>query len=425
LDQLRDGDPAAAVAAYAGHDRIVLGDTAEALRDQLVADWWAASGGQPDPSVVMIAARRSDVADLNERARARMHAAGLLRGDELVTADGWVFQPGDRVMALRNDQRAGVVNGTRGRIVTLDTEDGSVTVRTDEGREIELPQDYLDAGHLDHGYAITAHKAQGVTVERALILGSETIYREWGYVALSRARHGTRLYLLDHRSGDRHANHGALRRRDDPLLALVQRLERSEGRRLADDHGQPATAVHTDTAVSGDQLRQRLLATMPRPVDRQCTVLDEQISQAHARVSELEDKIAEGEQTLSVLRRRTGRLSRRHAANGLVSDLARDRGDLAAWQRQLQRLTAEQADLDLNSRHLQQWGRDHARELAAYAHSIRAAEAAARIGATIQEITAPAARPDNPTQRARWRRELTEPTRQQLRETDALELDTA
>ena len=76
LDQLRDGRPEPALAAYAAHDRLTVEPTGDAARERLVADWWAA--GDPDEAV-MIAHRRADVADLNARARERMRAAGRAR----------------------------------------------------------------------------------------------------------------------------------------------------------------------------------------------------------------------------------------------------------------------------------------------------------------------------------------------------------
>jgi hypothetical protein len=57
-----------------------------------------------------------------------------------------------------------------------------------------LPSDYLDAGHLIHGYAITGHKAQGLTCDHTNVLGTESLYREWGYIAMSRGRQSNQLY---------------------------------------------------------------------------------------------------------------------------------------------------------------------------------------------------------------------------------------
>ncbi len=55
---------------------------------------------------------------------------------------------------------------------------------------------YLEAGNVRHAYALTGHAAQGLTVERAFVLGAgEARLQEWGYVALSRARTETRLYV--------------------------------------------------------------------------------------------------------------------------------------------------------------------------------------------------------------------------------------
>lgn len=58
-----------------------------------------------------------------------------------------------------------------------------------------MPESYVHDGHLDHAYATTAHRAQGATVDRAFVLGSDVLYREWGYTALSRHRDEARFYV--------------------------------------------------------------------------------------------------------------------------------------------------------------------------------------------------------------------------------------
>jgi UvrD-like helicase C-terminal domain len=63
---------------------------------------------------------------------------------------------------------------------------------------VTLPARYLDAGHVVHGYALTGHKTQGLTVERTFVLADDQrALKEWGYVALSRARCETRLYAIE------------------------------------------------------------------------------------------------------------------------------------------------------------------------------------------------------------------------------------
>lgn len=71
----------------------------------------------------------------------------------------------------------------------------TLTLQTDAGSIRRIPLSYA-VSHLDHGYAFTGHAAQGATVERAFVLaGDQGALHEWGYVACSRARTETRLYL--------------------------------------------------------------------------------------------------------------------------------------------------------------------------------------------------------------------------------------
>jgi ATP-dependent exoDNAse (exonuclease V) alpha subunit len=110
------------------------------------------------------------------------------------------FGVGDRVLCGRNDRRLSLLNGDLATVTGVDLSARTLTVHLDRGgQRIEVPACYLDAGYLDHAYAMTAHKAQGATVDQAWVLGSDAAYREWAYVALSRARAGTHLYLVGER----------------------------------------------------------------------------------------------------------------------------------------------------------------------------------------------------------------------------------
>jgi hypothetical protein len=172
--------------------RVVVAESGADVREALVDDWWtAASAGE---HAVMVAARHRDVAELNARARQRRLTAGLVNGPELVV-DERAFAGGDQVVCLRNDHRLGVVNGTLATVVEVNRDDRSLVVETNEGARRELPAWYLEEGHLDHGYALTIHKAQGMTVDRSFVLGSDRLYREAGYVGLSRGRLSNHLYV--------------------------------------------------------------------------------------------------------------------------------------------------------------------------------------------------------------------------------------
>lgn len=181
LAELRSDNLDAFVDAYGRHGRIVARPTAQAAREQLVEDWWKAV--ENDQDALMLAHRRADVADLNERARERMRAAGRI-GDHEHECGERSFAVGDRVIATHNDRRLGVHNGQAGTLAAINDE--QMTVQLANGAELELPTGYADAGHLDHGYALTAHRAQGATVDATFVLGSDDLSREWGYTALSR-----------------------------------------------------------------------------------------------------------------------------------------------------------------------------------------------------------------------------------------------
>lgn len=49
---------------------------------------------------------------------------------------------------------------------------------------------------MRHGYAVTVHKAQGLTCEHGLLLAPDETRHEMGYVGLSRGTLSNRLYAV-------------------------------------------------------------------------------------------------------------------------------------------------------------------------------------------------------------------------------------
>jgi conjugative relaxase-like TrwC/TraI family protein len=196
LAHLRAGEPEDYLALAARRGRLLVSDDPLQARSRLLSDWWQVAEHDLAGSV-MIAYRRADVAELNTAARALMEAQGRL-GPEGLFVGMYEFAAGDRVVCRRNADVLGVKNGTRGTVEGIDRTRGTLTLVTDGGDRRTLPAWYGSAGFVEHGYALTAHSAQGATVERAFVLGAgEGALREWGYVALSRARTETRLYVTD------------------------------------------------------------------------------------------------------------------------------------------------------------------------------------------------------------------------------------
>ncbi len=232
LDLIREGRSKEAVAEYQERGRVHVATSAEDTRRQLVRDWWSTQD-EPEPGL-MIAARRSDVADLNERARSLMRAEGRIDDDELEVA-GQRFSVGDRVMTLKNTRRLGVINGTRATVQALDHERAEITIRREDGTDVALPASYLAAGHLTHAYAITGHKAQGMTTQKAFVLGDQTLYREWAYVAMSRGKENNSLYVVAGIDQDRSDAGGQVQRIVDPTQELIRAVGRSRAKDLALD----------------------------------------------------------------------------------------------------------------------------------------------------------------------------------------------
>jgi conjugative relaxase-like TrwC/TraI family protein len=87
---------------------------------------------------------------------------------------------GDKLL-LTGNRREADFRATNGELVKVRSVDGG-RIRLEDGRT--LPSNYRE---FDHGYAITAHRSQGKTVD-AVVLSGDTMKQEQFYVAASRGR---------------------------------------------------------------------------------------------------------------------------------------------------------------------------------------------------------------------------------------------
>ena len=115
------------------------------------------------------------------------------------------FAAGDRVYFLRNERGLGVKNGTLGTVERIEGhapgQGDRLVVRLDDGRSVGF--DVKDYAHIDHGYAATVHKSQGVTVDRAHVLATSHMDRHAAYVGLSRHRERVDLHWSADQVGSR------------------------------------------------------------------------------------------------------------------------------------------------------------------------------------------------------------------------------
>jgi ATP-dependent exoDNAse (exonuclease V) alpha subunit len=234
----------------------------------------------------MIALRHTDVDDLNRRARTRMSTAGRLTEPPLQIGED-EFRAGDRIVCLRNDRQLGVVNGTRATITRIEPTARTVEAVDDHGRPLTLPGGYLDAGHVTHGYAITGHKAQGLTVDHTYTLGTETLYREWSYVTMSRGRLTNQLYhgpATDHDEPLHHHMHSEDR---DQVASLTARLRRSRAETpISPQLADVAAAWQQPTAQLDaiDLPRQQTLLNQRERLDRDQRMLSDRVERLHRQL---------------------------------------------------------------------------------------------------------------------------------------------
>jgi Ti-type conjugative transfer relaxase TraA len=217
---LATGRTAEALDAYAEHGMVHAADTREAARAELVDGWDRQRRADPEQSRIILTHTNAEVRELNGEARDRLRASGELGEDVAFAADRGArdLAAGDRLMFLRNERSLGVKNGTLGTISRVSPE--GMTVRIDGGREVRFAA--KDYAAVDHGYAATFHKSQGVTVDCAHVLATPGMDRHSGYVGLSRHRDGVQLHFG----------------RDDFVdqVRLARVLSRDRGKDMAGDY---------------------------------------------------------------------------------------------------------------------------------------------------------------------------------------------
>lgn len=194
------GNASAALEAYRDRGLLTVAENRQAAMQSMVNDWQQTYDPVQPRDLLMLASTRAEVCRLNAMAREALAAeGGLGPGAQISTEQSSIeVRESDRILFTRNSRQIGVSNGTLGtveRVMPSRSGDSSIlTVRTDDGQRVKF--DTAHYSHLAHGYAVTTHKAQGVTVKNSLILGGGAmVSREMAYVQMSRHQESARLYV--------------------------------------------------------------------------------------------------------------------------------------------------------------------------------------------------------------------------------------
>jgi Ti-type conjugative transfer relaxase TraA len=220
--ELATGRTGQALGRYDEAGHVHVAETREAARVALVDAWDRERKAEPTASRIILTHTNDEVRALNEAVRAKVRASGDL-GDDValkVERGARMFADGDRIMFLKNERSLGVKNGSLGTVESVSAL--RMSVKLDDGTAVAF--DLKDYAHLDHGYAATIHKAQGMTVDQVKLLATPGMDSHGAYVALSRHRTQVDLHYGKDDFADR--------------KALTRTISRERGKDMASDYAQ-------------------------------------------------------------------------------------------------------------------------------------------------------------------------------------------
>ena len=166
---------------------------------------------QQDKSAILVA-RNNDRNELNSEIHKRLIEKGTLKNENLLTSVNQYgmetsnpYAIGEKIIFTKNDYKikdtngetVGIKNGQLGKIINI--YGPKVTVQTNTNQNVIF--DTREYKHFDYGYAMTTFKAQGITVDNALIVHDSTQKnsntRNKIYVDVSRAKKSVKIFTDD------------------------------------------------------------------------------------------------------------------------------------------------------------------------------------------------------------------------------------
>ncbi len=201
-----------ALRAFADRGLLLEAEGEKATIDAVVAQWTAARTADPAREPLLLARTNADVGAISRAVREVLRAEGRILGPDVAFATATpsgqrtsiALARGDKVRFLGRNDTLGVINGTIATIIDVGRQPASlinaerIRVAAEvAGRRIEFaPENIADSkgrARLGWAYATTIYQAQGITVDRAVVLVDGGFDRHQIYVAASRSRNETIL----------------------------------------------------------------------------------------------------------------------------------------------------------------------------------------------------------------------------------------
>lgn len=212
------GEAGAGLQAYAERGLLTVTDDRRGAMQALVGAWKERGIRAPEDQLIFTGTRE-EAAVVNRLVQEVRASAGALAEPRVAAPGGGTFHLGDRLLFTRKSRLLGIENGSLGTLTALDTEHQVLAVELDGGGRVRVS--LAEYPHVRLGYALTTHKGQGATVERAYVLAGGAMQdREISYVQASRAREETRIFVDRAEAGER-------------LAELTRQMSQSRQKELA------------------------------------------------------------------------------------------------------------------------------------------------------------------------------------------------
>jgi len=209
VHQFADGDARGALTQYGLAGKLSVEVTRSSAIAKLIRDWNEGRTANLSETLIL-AGTRADTKELNRLAQESRRLQDEL-GQRSITIGGELYFEGDRIVFTKNNRSLGVHNGDFGVVENirglLSSPITPLTIRLDRedehGRAVRVTLTPAEYKHLQLGYAVTTHKAQGATVDRTFVLAGGWMQdRELSYVQMSRHREDCRIYASEADAGE-------------------------------------------------------------------------------------------------------------------------------------------------------------------------------------------------------------------------------